>query len=249
MPVQDSLPGAVYANGVGGPDPIPKAKKRAVADDRRRPRRTATGVATADICVSTTTSVTTADTATITFTNTDPVTEVTYSKEATTLYVYNQTAIGLTSPYSTYTNVRTLFTTTYAGTFTSTTTLTAPASTTTFYAACATNNFADYVQASNGSLLPIQAVASSWQLIGVVSAATAYDCCAYNIANNGSVWLFLPEAPGQGICGAMSPSGYAVGTCLGQDSPSAQFEAGLDKTVNVLGNGYCGQVSSSGPLA
>lgn len=231
MPVQDSLPGAGYDGKSSG-----SQKKRAL----RKRQDVASVCATAVVTI---TSISTANTRVSFVTDTSAVTKVVYPLESYTLY-----EPPTTSPF-TVTKVQGTPVSVYPATTTSTYTVTQATATSTIYAACTANNYADYILQADGTKNPINFILlangqfdSNFEIASSsLNINTAYDCCAWAIARNTSVWLLFDT----NFCVASYPENSAPGTCLGQSDPAEQFQAAYaNVTQRVLGNGYCGMFHS-----
>lgn len=224
--MQDSLQGAGY-------DGLYSA-----VSARRKPKQRR--AATCQTITSVITSVSIANTRVSFITDTSAATLELFPEESFSIYNPPRS-----TPF-TLTEVSGTPTTIYAGTTTSTYTVTQPTATATEYAACTTNNFADYIQQANGTRNPINFVTVNGQTDfsfdiarDELNVQTAYQCCAYAIGATASVWIFLNP----NFCVALYPANYPVGTCLGQNDPEEQFQAAYANiTQHVIGNGYCGEL-------
>ncbi|QIW98994.1 hypothetical protein AMS68_004512 [Peltaster fructicola] len=242
IPVQDSLPGAIYnQTNIGGYNPFSNSdsakRKRQPAQHRKRDCATIT---------TTTTSTSVAEASTTTITVTKQSGLIVWPIEGTTIPVDSYPVF--TGP-ALSTITRTI--TDYAGTTFYTTTVHATeteiASTTTVYAACATDNFANYLVDDDGSAAYISG-SNGTGPADVSSYNTAYECCVYAIQNGGKAWAFSLSDIGLGTCVTWHPN-YIANSCV-NGTQSEQYIAltngtGFGSVKSVIGNAYCGQYTSA----
>lgn len=121
------------------------------------------------------------------------------------------------------------------------TSTTVSASPTTVYAACATNNYADAVTVSNGTVFPIRYTRED---IAPTLYDNAYDCCVAGLQDNAAVWIWTTYH------GCLFGEDYING-CTPSLNVTAYYGGdGNDDGPNdehVLGNSGCGKVTSSAP--
>lgn len=143
----------------------------------------------------------------------------------------------------TTTALQTTTETDYAGTVTTTTTLTKPDITVTQYVACATNNYADHVQVGDSYLQAeyIKIVNDDYPTIS--RADDPYDCCEQAFDTGAGAWLWANEA-NIGQCALYYPNGT---TAQSDQTYEVELTGSLDYEV-VVGNGQYGEITSGHDL-
>lgn len=224
IPVRSSLPSVYFFPNNYPNDPNPVVQKRAEI-----------AAAADQICTSTVTSVTVLPSPTSTFTTTLTGTIYLYPIESTQ---YGGDYSLTLPPASSTTISRT--TTIYAETVTASTTvstlITVTASTTTVYAACATDNFANYAEAS-GETLVFEATSLSGGLKSGFPA-TSYDCCAQAFEANATRFA-VQDVPGLGLqCYIFA--NFSQTTCSADQGFAVLAYEDSTRAITI-GNGPCGR--------
>lgn len=239
-PIQDTLPDATYARGLGGSNPIRRRKIRAqpVPENRRHGLQALDSRSTNVSCDAIT--VTHITTYTTTFVTTSTVTwtgsivlcpaENTYYQLSDISSLWTTTTVVSASPSTATTSTVTLSK--------STTVTPNPIE---VYAACATANYADAILASNGSVIPIRYTEIT--AIHNDPIDSAYECCVEALGFGGSTWLWSSI---QRTCYFT----YFANDLCGQGPNVTVYYGGdgNDAGANderVVGNGPCGAATTA----
>ncbi|KAF2486892.1 hypothetical protein BDY17DRAFT_332177 [Neohortaea acidophila] len=210
VPVQSSLPGSTYS-GSGGADPV--AKRDTLDHSNLDAQKYVVGVEChvwkPGHCVQTVTTVTSTKQA---------------SPTTITVTQHLQTT-GTTTLTSTTTTISTSIVTN------------TPTIVSTVYAACATNNLADYY-----GTYPI--AGASFVSTSGADAGSAYDCCVLALQTpNTQVFVF--QSAGDGLPSTCQLLSNPSVVCDGQTSGSyIAWSAGTSLPLAAVGNAYCGEVTS-----
>jgi hypothetical protein len=177
---------------------------------------------------------------TVTVTSTSTITAATPTSTSTSTSTSVSVSVpeSVTSVFTTSTSTTTVFTTPIT-TVTSTTTNTDYTDTSTSYAACATNNFANYVGSEGIESVEEEDTSAAYN---ITDDTDPYDCCVSaitDVSSGGALWYF--------ILSANRCINISLSTCSAPqvDGSVAALNIAQASTNILAGNAYCGQWTQS----